>query len=435
MNNQIIKRQIRYIAFFLGFGIIFSAPAYGQLNIQGHLFIQDDAIVHVNTDIHLSSDLGRIDNIGTIQISGDFSKDELSSFESNPSEGDRLVSFIDSNQDESHLQGNFTDDASFFNLEVNKSGLLDINEDLEIKNSLNIIDGILRTDTISEMTQNGNLYSNRVLINNNSPDAIIGLDLTSNSSSFVEGRLARLIFDGEYVFPVGVNPTLIDESQPIKISSTSDEESIVEVYFQNESTTLVGIEKECDLGVAPDYDIPDGTIENVVIDCTYGQWVADSEVDFDHDATVYPSEVIQSQCGDAVISYLAINGEIEDCPSFGSEIGIMREGLQIFGIYDVATASEASITTSVIEIDGKFITASLYPNPTLANTNLNLQIDGLEGRTGIVSMYNILGFKIINDQKIVNGKNTLSITDVPSGNYLVQIIIEGKSLTDFVTIR
>jgi len=66
---------------------------------------------------------------------------------------------------------------------------------------------------------------------------------------------------------------------------------------------------------------------------------------------------------------------------------------------------------------------SIYPNPTLGN--IKIDITGLEEKTGFVRVFNTAGKELLSQN--ISEENRLDLSNEASGNYILQIEIEGKT--------
>ena len=402
-----------------------------QLYIDGDVTIQNEAIVYADTDVILDSSESQTNNEGTLFLTGDLHKNEDASYQ-NSQEGTTFFTFSNSSSDVQHIEGDFTGENAFSNLILDlseSSSIVDVNHTIQIDNSIELRSGILRSDTISNMSD-GSLYANAVQLTNTAANSLIVQD----DAAYVEGVFIRNIDSGAYSFPVGVDQNSRGK-QSMNLTSEVGNGNAVTVFYQDDSSTELGTITECDLGEAPNYDIPDGTIEIITIDCSLGQWVAESEFDFAHSVQLVPSEALLAECNDAELRYVGVDGSVLDCPSFGNSSTISREDIQTFGRYDIATAFVDNITTSTIDIEGTTVTTAVYPNPAQVGSEIQIKIEGIEGIKSYFSLFNMLGQQAKVTRELSNGVNTLKTGNLPSGQYIIHMNIGNTTISDLIVIR
>jgi len=409
--------------------------SHAQLYIDGVLTVQDEALIFADSDVMLVSANTQLINAGDLILSGDLSKDTDATMES-PNEGKRTVTIVENSSTTiHHIQGDFSNNDAFYNLEINlgsDTNLVDIDSDIHVSNSLEITKGILRTDIISYDTD-GAEYANAVFIDNTNADALQLTSPIDEEGPYVEGKLTRKMNVGEYLFPVGLSNS-IQGKQPIIVSTSEGDDNYLTIFFQEGSTTQIGLTSQCDLGPAPNYDQPDGVIDNIIIDCVYGQWVPFSEADFEHGVTLYPSSTI-SLCDDAVLLYAGLNGSFEDCPSFTTDGSVSRENIASFGVYDIATSTAESISTATIEVNGKEITTKVYPNPSIIGNPITIEIIGIDGLESSYTVFNLLGQEVLSERVLINGNNTIDTNRLSKGQYMIKMQVGTISTAELIFIR
>ena len=219
------------------------------------------------------------------------------------------------------IDGNFTGDQSFYNLEIDKTqGLVELNNDIEISNHLNIVAGKVRTD-ITSGTQASD-YQHEVFVSNSASNALAA---TNASNSFIEGNLRRAVAGmGTYAFPVGLNQ---QESVAINFTSPANS-SEVTAAFETGTVSTVGTNITCD------------NSEAVTIDCVLGRWnIQGNGMGDAYDISFVPSTSLLANCPDAGTFFVARDGQI-NCPANTDESnGISSTGFMDFGIFDIPTAA------------------------------------------------------------------------------------------------
>ncbi|MGC4040564.1 MAG: T9SS type A sorting domain-containing protein [Flavobacterium sp.] len=103
--------------------------------------------------------------------------------------------------------------------------------------------------------------------------------------------------------------------------------------------------------------------------------------------------------------------------------GSMNQGVQQpFEIYALGTDDFPSIT----------IQAAVYPNPTVGNISLSIKdyaIDNL-----YIQLYDVLG-KVIAKQQVTNNETLISMGNLSSGTYLLQVTEKERILKTFKIIK
>jgi len=246
----------------------------------------------------------------------------------------------------------------------------------------------------------GNNYANEVFVSNSDPGSISGYSISSNGSSdrFVEGRLRRAVEDmgTNYDFPIG----LAQGSEPFQINFSEPVASSIIGVLQTNTTTATGSTQLCDVGTGganPDPFTPDGTLDNLTIDCVTGQWLitSDDNITPAYDITFFPSSNLLDDCPDALYFFVGQDGALEDCPDINRFDGVTRNGLVGFSNtnFDIATASSmSSVFTSVEVIPSTDRRVSLFPNPVNGDVvNVKLEGNVFSAGEGIIEIYNSIG--------------------------------------------
>jgi len=219
------------------------------------------------------------------------------------------------------IDGNFTGDQSFYNLEIDKAQeMVELNNDIEVSNNLTIVSGKIRTD-ITSGTQASD-YQHEVFVSNSASNA---LEEINASNSFIEGNLRRAVTGmGTYAFPVGLN-----ENEAFAINFTSPAvSSEVSAAFETGTISPIGTEISCD------------NAETVAIDCVLGRWnVQGNGVGDAYNINFSPSTSLLTNCPDAGTFFVAKDGQV-NCPAdTDASNGISSAGFTDFGIFDIPTAA------------------------------------------------------------------------------------------------
>ncbi len=391
---------------------VFSTSGNAQLSVQGTLHVQEGARIHVWNDVEIISANGLLENNGIIEVEGNWTKDEDGQFNSNSSEsGERIVRFRNNDFNTTgsqRISGMMNADNAFYNLEIDNTGderLVDLDGSIEIVSNLNFSNGRIRTDIISNAAGDGNAYANTVLVSNSNSNAITGQAMTAAEDRYIEGRLIRAVEGmGTYSFPIGISPEILDGAEPFEVTFTSPASpSNISSAFQISTTTTVGETRLCDIGIAPDYATPDGTVDQLVIDCVAGQWITESDGEgYNFEIEFMPGSDFLNTCSDAVLYYVANNGDFDDCPDFSGSTGIIRVGLTEFGTFDIPTVEDNSITTSLEVIGKDDPRIRIFPNPVSSQEPLVIDISGdiFNGETVTLEILDAMGRLVLQDENI-----------------------------------
>ena len=270
-----------------------------------------------------------------------------------------------------------------------------------------------------------------LFVSNPDNNAITGSTTTSGVNRYVEGRLLRAVSGmGTFSFPVGVAPDLLDGAEPFAVTFTSPAPlSAISAAFQIGSTSAVGETRLCDLGEAPNFEIPDGVLDQVTVDCVAGQWITEGDGgDYNFDIQFVPGPNFLNTCSDAVLFYTALNGDFEDCPDLSGNMGINGTGLTAFGNFDIPTVSEISITTSLEIIEADDSRISIYPNPVSAQEPLFINIQGavFDSEKITLEIYDAIGRMVLqNEQLAAEGQHTINLKGLPNG--IFQVVLKNAN--------
>ena len=300
----------------------FSMIPFGtaQLTVNGLLHIQGDALLHAQDAVVIQTECGAVENNGTLAIEGNLEKADEATLTTSPN-GQGSGTVLMTGTTTQRIDGNFTGDQSFYNLEIDKAqGIVELNNDIEVRNNLNIVAGRLRTD-ITSGTQASD-YQHEVFVSNSANNA---LEPTNASNSFIEGNLRRAVAGmGTYSFPVGLN-----ENEAFAINFTSPAvSSEVTAAFETGTLSTIGTNITCD------------NSETVTIDCVLGRWnIQGNGVGDAYNISFSPSTNLMANCADANTFFVAKDGQI-NCPAdTDASNGISSEGFTDFGIFDIPTAA------------------------------------------------------------------------------------------------
>lgn len=291
-----------------------------QVTIEGLLHIQGEALLHAQDAVVIQTVDGIVENNGTLEIGGDLIKANESTLITNPSgQGSRTVNMVGTTTQ--RIDGNFTGNQSFYNFQIDKAaGMVELNNDIEINNNLNIVNGKIRTD-ITSGTQASD-YQHEIFVSNAASNA---LNTANTIGGYIEGNLRRAVTGmNAYSFPVGLN-----ENQSFTVNFTSPANSSeVVAAFESGSVTTAGTTVTCN------------NSEDVSIDCVIGKWnILGNGVGDTYNISFAPSTSLRSNCPNASSYFVAKNGQV-NCPAdIDSSNGISSSGFTNFGVFDIPTAA------------------------------------------------------------------------------------------------
>ena len=251
-------------------------------------------------------------------------KSDAATLNTNPSgQGTRTVVMTGSATQ--RIDGNFTGDQSFYNLEVDKAnGMVELNNDIEISQRLDLTNGKIRTD-ITSGTQSID-YQHEVFVSNAAANAIAGNSTANNS--FIEGNLRRAVAEmGTYSFPVGLTENELATIQFTSPAASSE----VTATFENRTISQLGTTVTCD------------NIEMVNIDCVMGSWnIQGNGLGDNYNITLNPGMDLLNNCPDAGTFFVAKDGQV-NCPEDANIMdGIQSTGFTDFGVFDIPTATNGN---------------------------------------------------------------------------------------------
>ncbi len=320
--NYLIRGLFVYLFFFSM--VPFSTA---QITVEGLLHIQGEALLHAQDAVVIQTVDGIVENNGTLEIGGDLIKANESTLITNPSgQGSRTVNMVGTTTQ--RIDGNFTGNQSFYNFQIDKAaGMVELNNDIEINNNLNIVNGKIRTD-ITSGTQASD-YQHEVFVSNAASNA---LNTANTIGGYIEGNLRRAVTGmNTYSFPVG-----IVENQTFTIDFTSPANSSeVVAAFESGSVTTAGTTVTC------------SNSEDVSIDCVIGRWnVLGNGVGDTYNINFAPSTSLMNSCSGASLFFVAQNGQV-NCPvDVDRSNGISSNGFTNFGIFDIPTAGSGGTSNT-----------------------------------------------------------------------------------------
>ena len=234
---------------------------------------------------------------------------------------------------------------------------------------------------------------------------------------------------GTYAFPIGVRPDLLDGAEPFEVTFTSPAMlSNITAAFQATTTSVINETRLCDVGEAPNYDTPDGTLDNLAIECITGQWVTDANAaNYNFDIELLPGDEFLGQCTDAVLFYVANDGVYDDCPDFSNSTGVLGMEQTTFGTFDIPTVAENSITTSLEVIRKDDNRIQIYPNPLAFQESLfiNIQGDVFEGESVSLEIMDAIGRTVLRQENVsAEGQHEIQLADLSAG--LFQIVLKNS---------
>lgn len=159
---------------------------------------------------------------------------------------------------------------------------------------------------------------------------------------------------------------------------------------------------------------PEDSAQDVVISLCDGGTDYDSLLRvFDDDCDLISTVALNDDsCG--------FQSEVSFFAAEGTTYTIMVEGFGAnVGNYSLAISCETNLSVE----DSEFNNFSFYPNPASSRINLNTQ-QSIEQ----VTIFNMLGQQVLN-QKIGVANTQLDVSALSAGNYIMQVLIDGKSGT------
>ena len=304
-----------------------------QLHVQGLLHVQDDALVYVEPDVVIATQDGLVENNGTVVVEGNLTKEAAASYLATSTTGSREV-ILQGDSPVQRITGDFTGAQSFYELSLDKeAGMVELNSDIEVSQSFNLIQGKLRTDVNSGMQASD--YQYELYISNPASNALTGNITESGSNNFIEGRLRRSVAGlSTYSFPVGItenNPFFVSFNEAAPLSDIS-------ASFEQGANTPIGMNFSCPNTAA------------TTVDCVIGKWnVQSTFADYDYDIHFNPSMPLLQNCPDATAFFTSKNGSF-DC-NLDSNIsdGITSTQTGGFGIFDLPSGNDAAVDNQMIE--------------------------------------------------------------------------------------
>ncbi len=216
-----------------------------ELFIGGQLYVEQGASVYVVGDLHIDGAIGQLNNDGFVQLQGDLYKTNDAQYNDT---GLGTVSFnnqqIPTTQGQS-VYGDFTGANAIGNLSISSPVIGSLfrlrTGDLEVTNTLQMTDIVLRTDDASH-AGDGAMYANEVYISNPDPNA---LQLSgSPSSTYIEGKLRREVAAGNtYIFDIS-NGMVERESFELSFHTTPSDFNVL-TYFQNQQDNSLNLSASC----------------------------------------------------------------------------------------------------------------------------------------------------------------------------------------------
>jgi len=119
-------------------------------------------------------------------------------------------------------------------------------------------------------------------------------------------------------------------------------------------------------------------------------------MNYDYDITLFPGNQLLENCPDAILYYVAKDGDFGDCPDFTETEGFTAMGLDSFGTFDLPTVSEPSMSTSIEQIESTDSRIKIYPNPITSKESLILSLEGnfLPAGLAQINIFDNLGKKV-----------------------------------------
>ncbi len=295
-----------------------------ELFIEGQLYLEQGAGVYVWGDVHIDGTAGALNNDGTLVVEGNFHKNNTANyFDSGLGQLVFSNTHVNTSEPQS-IYGDFTGQNALSNLQINNQSpapmLSLVSGNLEITNTLQLLNGALRTDAVSH-AGDGALYSHEVYISNPSPNAIQVLG--NPSSNYIEGKLRQEIMAGNnYTFPIGS----VAEAEPFELNFRNAPTNFnILTYFKNLQSMPTNLTTVCN-GLAHQ-------ATNIT-----GRWMTEPSqaTGYNYDVTLLPGSSIRAQHGNND-NLIAEGGTLaENCPE---DTHFQADNLTSLSYFDIVAVS------------------------------------------------------------------------------------------------
>ena len=288
------------------------------------LHVQEEASVCVGADLHIETAEGSIENNGTLIAEGNITKEPSATYVATNTQGSRRL-ILQGTSPIQRITGDFTGSQSFHELSLNKEeGMVELNGNVEVSQTFNLIQGKLRTDMDSG-TQASD-YRYELYLSNPDPNALTGNVSVFDSGNFVEGRLRRsVIGTGSYSFPVGIT-----ENNPFSVTfQDAAPLSAITATYENGTSTPMETNLSC------------SSTSATSTDCVIGRWnVQATAENYNYDILFTPSSSLLQNCSAATAYFVAKNGNIDCNLDRNISDGISSSQTGNFGVFDLPSVDD-----------------------------------------------------------------------------------------------
>ena len=333
-----------------------------ELFIGGQLYVEQGASVYVVGDLHINSAVGQLNNDGLVQLQGDLYKTNDAQYNDT---GLGTVAFnnqqIPTTQGQS-IYGDFTGANAIGNLSISSpvtGSLFRLRTgDLEITNTLQMTDIVIRTDDVSH-AGDGAMYANELYISNPDPNA---LQLSgSPSSTYIEGKLRREVAAGNtYTFDIS-NGMVERESFELSFHTTPPNFNVL-TYFQNQQDNSINLSTTCN-----------GS--NYQADISTGRWVTtpSQETGYTYDVTLLPGTNLMNQ-HNSTENIIAEGGVLtQSCPDDTSIEAQNLNSLSYFDFVGVSPTLAIELERFWAEVEGNNI--NVYWTTASETNNMGFDLE------------------------------------------------------------
>lgn len=113
-----------------------------------------------------------------------------------------------------------------------------------------------------------------------------------------------------------------------------------------------------------------------------------------------------------------------DAPYYDTTLCLMRNFLEHFTCGVPFNCNYTAMVTNISDLTANDATFNVYPNP--AHSVLTVDLKAFSGKNINVELYDGLGRKVKESNKILTEQHTITRGNLPNGIYLINVIVEGK---------
>lgn len=312
------------------------------------------------------------------------------------------------------ITANLTNGETFYNLNVNNTstGLIQVNSNINITDSLRLIDGLIST---------GAFETN---LNNSALGAIIGY----TDTTYINGNLRRKLLPagGVYDFPIGNSNAY--ELATLNLTAPHTVDNIL-ANFSN-TTSSTGL---------PLTDV-NGSIYSTLLNCggsangignaNDGIWsIISNTGTATYNLSLYGKHYSNSGINQTILKRVnasapwALQGTY--MAAAGTEpLLAFRNGLNSFSQFAIGVSN---LTTNLQYNNTSNGLIKLYPNPATEFVYINTDNETIKYND--ISLYDVLGNKTLNTVTLVNNQYVINRNGLASGIYVLKIKAEEKTYT------